>query len=116
MHTASVCAHLIYLIHEFKSLVLLVVMILARILQKPTNKSQQIRILHKTNKNKHFFVNCCLLESMLIYCICTQYLIGAPFVLITASIRRGMEVISLWHCCGGMEAQVPLHGNSNCVP
>ncbi len=34
---------------------------------------------------------------MLIYCICTQYLVGAPFALITASIRHGMEVISLWH-------------------
>ncbi len=32
---------------------------------------------------------------MFIYCICTQYLLGAPFALITASIRRGMEVISL---------------------
>ncbi len=47
-------------------------------------------------------------ESMFIYCICTQYLVGAPFALITASIRRGMEVISLWHCWGGMEAQVSL--------
>ncbi len=45
---------------------------------------------------------------MLIYCICTQYLVGAPYALITASIRRGMEVISLWHCWGGMEAQVAL--------
>ncbi len=45
---------------------------------------------------------------MLIYCISTQYLVGAPFVLITASIRRGMEVISLWHCSGVMEAQVAL--------
>ncbi len=45
---------------------------------------------------------------MLIYCICTQYLVGAPFALITASIRRGMELISLWHCWGGMEAQVSL--------
>ncbi len=43
---------------------------------------------------------------MFIYCICTQYLVGAPFALITASIRRGMEVISLWHCWGGMEAQI----------
>ncbi len=42
---------------------------------------------------------------MFIYCICTQYLVGAPFALITASIRRGMEVISLWHCWGGMEAR-----------
>ncbi len=45
---------------------------------------------------------------MLIYCICTQYLVGAPFALITSSIRRGMEVISLWHCWGRMEAQVSL--------
>ncbi len=30
---------------------------------------------------------------MFIYCICTQYLVGAPFALITASIQRGMEVI-----------------------
>ncbi len=45
---------------------------------------------------------------MLIYCISTQYLVGAPFALITASSRRGMEVNSLWHCWGGMEAQVSL--------
>ncbi len=45
---------------------------------------------------------------MLFYCICTQYLVEAHFALITASIRRGMEVISLWHCWGGMEAQVSL--------
>ncbi len=45
---------------------------------------------------------------MFIYGICTQYLVGAPFALITTSIRRGMEVISLWHCWGGMEAQVYL--------
>ncbi len=44
----------------------------------------------------------------LLYTVCTQYLVGAPFALITASIRRGMEVISLWHCWGGMEAQVSL--------
>ncbi len=45
---------------------------------------------------------------MFIYCKCTQYLVGANFSLITVSIRRGMEVISLWHCWGGMEAQVYL--------
>ncbi len=49
-----------------------------------------------------------LLESMLIYCICTQYMVGAPFALITASIRHVMEVISLWECWGGMEVQVSL--------
>ncbi len=45
---------------------------------------------------------------MLIYCICTQYLVGAPFALITASIRRGMEGDQFVHCWGGMEAQVSL--------
>ncbi len=45
---------------------------------------------------------------MFIYCICTHYLVGAPFALVTASIRRGMEVIILWHCWGGMEAHVSL--------
>ncbi len=45
---------------------------------------------------------------MFIYCIRTQYLVGTPFALITASIRRGMEVISLWHCWGGIEAHVSL--------
>ncbi len=52
-------------------------------------------------------MNCCLLESMFIYCICTQYLVGAPFALIYCH-QFGMEVISLWHCWGGMEAQVSL--------
>ncbi len=33
---------------------------------------------------------------MFSYCMCTQYLVGAPFALIAASIRRGMEVISLY--------------------
>ncbi len=46
--------------------------------------------------------------SFMLCTVCTQYLVGAPFALITASIRRGMEVISLWHCWGGMEAQVSL--------
>ncbi len=49
-----------------------------------------------------------LLGSMFIYCIWTKYLVEAHFALITASIRRGMEVISLWHCWGGLEAQVSL--------
>ncbi len=40
--------------------------------------------------------------------LCTQYLVGAPFAWITASMRRGMEVISPWHCSGVMEAQVAL--------
>ncbi len=70
--------------------------------------SQQIRILHKTNKKIFFLWIVGLLESMFIYYTCTNYLVGAPFALIIASIRRGMEVISLWHCWGGMEAQISL--------
>ncbi len=44
-------------------------------------------------------MNCWPSGKYLIYCICTQYLVGAPFALITASIWRGMEVIS----CGTAE-------------
>ncbi len=36
------------------------------------------------------------------------YLVGPPFAWITASMRRGMEAISLWHCSGVMDAQVAL--------
>ncbi len=44
-------------------------------------------------------------------CSFTVYVLNTgrgSFALITASIRHGMEVISLWHCWGGMEAQVSL--------
>ncbi len=37
-----------------------------------------------------------------------MYTILDIFAIITASIWRGMEVISLWHCWGGMEAQDSL--------
>ncbi len=40
--------------------------------------------------------------------LCTQYLVWPPFAWITASMQRGMEVISLWHCSGVTEAQVAL--------
>ncbi len=40
--------------------------------------------------------------------LCTQYLVGPSFAWITASMRPGMETISLWHCSGVMEAQVTL--------
>ncbi len=40
--------------------------------------------------------------------LCTQYLVGPPFAWITASMRRGMKAIILWHCSGVMEAQVAL--------
>ncbi len=40
--------------------------------------------------------------------LCTRYLVGPPFAWITASMRRGMEAISPWHCSGVMEVQVAL--------
>ncbi len=33
-----------------------------------------------------------LLESIFIYCICTQYLVGAPFALITISFKLHMTI------------------------
>ncbi len=61
-------------------------------------------------KNNILNRNVRLLKSMFIsmHSICTQYLVGPPFAWITASMRRGMEAISLWHCSGVMEAQVAL--------
>ncbi len=53
-------------------------------------------------------MNCWPSGKLLIYCICIQYLVGAHFALITASSWHGMEVMRLWHCWGGMEAQVYL--------
>ncbi len=40
--------------------------------------------------------------------LCTQYLVGPALAWITASMRRGMEAIILWHCSGVMKAQVAL--------
>ncbi len=40
--------------------------------------------------------------------LCTQYLVGPPFAWVTASMWRGMEVISLWHCSGVMKTQIAL--------
>ncbi len=55
------------------------------------------RILHKTNKKK-FLVNCWPSGKYVNLLYMYSILGRAPFALITASIRRGMEVISLWHC------------------
>ncbi len=37
-----------------------------------------------------------------------KVLFGLLFAWITASMMRGMEAISLWHCSGVIEAQVAL--------
>ncbi len=48
--------------------------------------------------------------SALILCthLCTQYLVGAPLAQIPASVRCGMEAISLWHCWGTIEPSARL--------
>ncbi len=58
----------------------------------------------KKKKKKVWIVD--LQVSMFIYCMYS--ILGRGSFCFTASIRRGMEVISLWHCWGGMEAQVSL--------
>ncbi len=57
---------------------------------------------------KGYFKQKCQAFEKLCSFLCTQYLVGTPFAWITASLRRGKEAISLWHCSGGMEAQVAL--------
>ncbi len=54
--------------------------------------SQLIRILHKT-----FLVNCWTSGKYVNLLYTYSILDFAPFALSTASIRHGMEVISLWH-------------------
>ncbi len=85
------------------SLVLLIVMICLTFNKNPPIHSQLIIILHKTKKKKKF----CELLAFWKVCSCTVYVLntwsGVLFALITVSIQRGMEVISLWHCWGGMK-------------
>ncbi len=83
-----------------------------QLMKTPNSVSQKIRILLKTNTKKGFleilanWMKSMNMKSMSMYS--TQYLVGAPFVWITAAMRRGMESISLWHCSGVMRAQVAL--------
>ena len=74
-------------------------------MKTPNSVSQKIWILQY--KKDFQSRNVSLMKSMFMY-ICTQYLVGAPFAWITASMQGGMEAISLWHCWGVMEAQVVL--------
>ncbi len=75
-------------------------------MKTPNAVSQKIRILHKINKKGHFKQKCQASEKYVN--LCTEYLVGPPFAWITASMRRGMKTISLWHCSGVKEAQVAL--------
>ncbi len=78
-----------------------------QMMKTPNSVSQKIRILYNINKKNDILNrNVRLLKSMFISM--HSILVGPPFAWITASIRRGMEPISLWHCSGVMEAQVAL--------
>ncbi len=70
--------------------------------------SQKIWILHKINNEKYILNRNVYDFWKVCWFLCTRYLVGPPFAWITASLRRGMESISLWHCSGVMEAQVTL--------
>ncbi len=51
---------------------------------------------------------------MFIYFICTPYLVEAPFALITASIWRGMEVISWLQGNGFLTQDLHLKLHQRC--
>ncbi len=57
---------------------------------------------------KGYFKQKCQASWKVCSFLCTQYLVGPPITWTTASVRRGMEAISLWHCSGVMKAQVAL--------
>ena len=80
-------------------------MILAqKIKKKQKSLSKKISIFHPTNKIKVFLIQKSQPSNNYVQ-LCTQYLVGNPFAEMTASMRCGMEAISLWHCWGVMEAQ-----------
>ncbi len=68
--------------------------------------TQNIRIFPKINKKKDL-QNISLSSLKYVY-LCTQYLVGAPLAQMTASVRCGMEAISLWHCWGTIEPSARL--------
>ena len=72
-------------------------------LMKTSNpQSQKIWILHAIKKTR--IVHRTISDLWKVEaCICTQHLVWVPFAAITASMRRGMEAISLWHCWGVMD-------------
>ena len=75
-----------------------------QLMKTPNSQSQKIRILNEINKTR--IANRTILDLWKVEaCICTQYLVWAPFASITASMQRGMDAISLWHCWGVMEDQ-----------
>ncbi len=59
--------------------------------------SQQVRIFPKINQKKRYAKQKSYSSLKYVH-LCTQYLVGAPLAQAPASVRNGMEAISLWHC------------------
>ncbi len=67
--------------------------------------SQKNRILHNINKKRIFYTEMSDFWKVCSF-LCTQYLVGPPFAWITASMQRGIEAISPWHCSGVMKTRL----------
>ncbi len=77
-----------------------------QIMKTQNSVSQKIRILHKINKKGYSKQKCQASEKHVNFYALNTWL--GLLTTITASMWRGMEAISLWHCSGVMEAQVTL--------
>ena len=92
----------------FKPSFVLILMIMTYSSWKP-QVCQKNWIFHESIQKMIFNTE---MPSFWIVCLCTyiciQYLFGPLFALLAASMRHGMEAISLLHCWGVIEAQVTL--------
>ncbi len=78
-----------------------------QIMKTQNSVSQKIIILHKIIKKGYFKQKCQASEKYVNFYALNTWL-GLLLPWITASMRRGMEAICLWHCSGVKEAQVAL--------
>ncbi len=93
---------------HFKSFFVLILMISAYSSWK--SKIQYLKILEYFLRSiKKGFAKQKSLSSLKYVHLCTQYLVRAPLAQMTASVRCGMEAISLWHCWGTIEHSARLY-------
>ncbi len=76
--------------------------------------SQNIRIFAKINQ-KNGFVNQKSSSSLKYVDLCTQHLVGAALAQTPASVKCGMEAISLWLCWGTIEPSARLYCRIDCL-
>ncbi len=69
---------------------------------------QVMRYPQHCSIKKVYFKNKCQASEKYVNFYALNTWLGLLFAWITASVWSGMETISLWHCSGVMEAQVPL--------